>query len=53
MRGQGYNVYVSVEHAPVWARAQKHAKAKKITMSRLLLNALAEYLDRHEKPPRQ
>lgn len=43
-KGKQVSVYIRAEDMPVWQRAERHAKARRLTMSALVLTALEHYL---------
>jgi hypothetical protein len=43
------SIYVREEDARLWARAESYARARRLTMSALIMSALEEFLARHAK----
>ena len=49
--GTQKGIYVRDADADLWARAESYARARRVTMSALIMNALEAYLDEHEDVP--
>lgn len=47
-KGKQVSVYVRAEDMEVWQRAERHAKARRLTMSALVMTALERYLADNE-----
>lgn len=43
-KGKQVSVYIRAEDMAVWQHAERHAKARRLTMSALVLTALERYL---------
>jgi hypothetical protein len=46
-------IYVREEDAALWQRAEAYAKARRLPMSALIMNALERYLEDNSEPPAQ
>ena len=43
--GEARSIYVKDADLPLWRRAEEYARARRLTMSALIMNALQAYLD--------
>jgi hypothetical protein len=48
--GMAKAVYVRDQDVPLWERAERYARERRLAMSALVLTALEEYLARHGPP---
>ncbi len=49
--GMNRNIYVREADRELWERAENYAKARRLTMSALIMNALDEYLRNESSDP--
>jgi hypothetical protein len=50
--GKATAVYVRDSDLPLWERAERFARARRMPMSGLVMLALEAYLERHDPPAR-
>lgn len=50
--GKQVSVYVRDDDVELWERAEAYARARRLPMSALIMNALQAYLDQQERDER-
>lgn len=50
-RGEQKAIYVRASDLELWRRAESYARARRLTMSALIMSALEAYLDQDEDAP--